>query len=288
MKNYKGVIVAAGYGSRFLPVTKSIPKEMLPLINIPCIEFIVQEMVESGIKDIIFITQRRKKALEDYFDKEVELTDFFSKNNKIKELQLLEKFHDVSFAFIRQKEMKGTGDALLLAKDWIGDSPFIVAYPDDLVFSSKSLSTQIIEIYEKYKKNVLAVMEIDTDVSRYGVVDYSEKIENRVYAIKGIVEKPQKGSEPSRMISIGRYLFTPEIFDKLLEKQKSHQKGEFYLTEGIAILSQEKKVLAYEFEGKRLDTGQPTDYLESILEYAYTQEQYKTVIDNFVKNKVKL
>lgn len=280
----KGLIVAAGYGSRFLPITKTIPKEMLPIINIPALQFIVQEMVEAGIEDIVIITHRKKKALEDYFDKDPELFSFFTKQKKEEALKLI-KPCKANISFIRQQEMKGTGDAVLLAKPWIGDNPFVVAFPDDLVFGKKGLTLQMVEAYQKHQKSILSALKIEGDVSPYGVFDLGQKIEEKTYWLKGIVEKPNLGLQPSQFISVGRYLFTPQIFDKLVEQKKHHQTGEFFLTQGILELAQENQALAYQFEGKRLDTGTPEGYLEAILEYAFSKPSYKQIILDFIKKQ---
>lgn len=278
----KGVIVAAGYGSRFLPVTKTVPKEMLPVINIPSIDFIVNEFLEAGIKEIVIVTHRKKKSLEDYFDRDPELEAFFAREGKNDLLSQIKPV-DARIAFIRQQEMKGTGDAVLAAEAWMGDHPFVVAFPDDLVLGSPGLTAQMVKVYEKHQKSVLSAMEIKGDVSRYGVIDFEKRLDERTCLMRGIVEKPKPGTEPSKLVSIGRYLFTPEIFDRLKACKKDHISGEFFLTDGILELAKEGRAVSYEFTGKRLDTGKPEGYLEATLEYAFTRPELKKMIIDFVK-----
>jgi len=280
----KGVIVAAGYGTRLLPATKTLPKEMLPLVDTPSIDFIIKEFIESGIKDILIITHRKKKALEDYFDRDPELEKVFIENGKIKELEKI-KPYDANIVFTRQKVMNGTGNALLEAESWLSEGPFVMAYPDDIVFSEKPLALQMIEAYQKHQKSILAVMSFPGDVSRYGVIDPFKKLDEKTYQIKGIVEKPKPGEEPSRMISIGRYLFEPSIFEKLKTRLVNHEKGEFYVTEGIEELALEEKVAAYEFTGKRIDTGQAEAFFEAVLEYSLMRPDLKKVLCNFIKER---
>ncbi len=268
--NIKGVIVAAGYGSRFLPVTKTIPKEMLPLIDRPAISFIIDEMLEAGIHDILIITSRRKKVLEDYFDREVELEDIYTREGKHSRLELI-KPPPANIFFVRQQEMKGTGHALLLCEPFTGSDPFVVAYPDDIVFSRTSLSQQLVEVHQQTGKSVLAVKNLPgADVSRYGVIDPGGT-ENPC-PVKRLVEKPQAGKEPSKLVSYGRYLFQPELYDHLRAGLADHQQGEFYHVDAINRLAAQNKVVAYDFEGERLDTGEPLGYLEAICRYALSRE----------------
>ncbi|MCX7829349.1 MAG: sugar phosphate nucleotidyltransferase, partial [Thermanaerothrix sp.] len=204
----KGIIVAAGYGTRFLPVTKTIPKEMLPLINVPSIAFIVDEFVKSGIEDIIIITSRRKKVMEDYFDREVELEAVFEQEGKTDRLRWIKPPAEVRIVFIRQQYMLGTGHALLQVRPFIGDEPCVVAYPDDLHVGEPPLAAQLIEGWRETGCSVMATVYEPGDVSRYGVLDIATDGEH----VRAIVEKPNRGTEPSHEVSIGRYLYTPEFF----------------------------------------------------------------------------
>ena len=284
----KGVILAAGYGTRFLPASKTLPKELFPLIDRPVIDFIISEMVESGIEDILIITSRRKKVLEDYLDREIELEKVLANSpEKLKKIAPA----NANIHFVRQKEMKGTGDALALCESFTSDSPFVVAYPDDLVFSKTPLSRQLIEVYLDSGKSVLAVKNMpNEDVSRYGVVAPDTQIGDNVHKVRSLVEKPAKGTEPSNMVSLGRYLFTPEIFPVIRELLKKPRTGEFYQTEIINVLAQADRVLALDFEGKRYDTGEPLGYLKTIIDYALQDksinEELFSYMNELLKEKV--
>ena len=276
----KGIIIAAGYGTRFLPATKTLPKEMFPIVDTPAIDFIVDEFIDSGIKDILIVTSRRKKVLEDYFDREMELETVFGKENDLKKLDRI-RSKNANFYFIRQSEMLGTGHAILICREFTGNDPFIVAYPDDIVFSEKPLSLQLCDIYEKTGGSVLAVTEIDGDVSRYGVIDYEQP--DGLLKVKNIIEKPAKGEEPSRMISIGRYLFTPDFMESLDEKYKLKNKGEFYPMDSINQLAREGKVFACNYEGERMDIGDKTGYIEAIIKYSLMRTDLKDEIMGLLK-----
>ncbi len=260
----KGIIVAAGYGTRFLPVTKTVPKEMLPLVTKPCIAFIVEEFEASGIEDIVVISSRRKKAMEDYFDREVELESLFLKEGKADKAASVGA-PKARIAFVRQARMQGTGHALLQVKDWLGDEPCVVAYPDDIHFGSPPLSRQLIEAYEKTGCTVLATITDPGDVSRYGVVDPAP---DGIH-VKGFVEKPAKGKEPSHEVSIGRYLYTPEFFRYLEEGWARHSGGEYYHVYALEKLIAQGRVAFATARGKRCDTGEPAGYLEAVLDYAW-------------------
>jgi UTP--glucose-1-phosphate uridylyltransferase len=259
----KGVIVTAGYGTRFLPVTKTIPKEMLPLVTRPSIDFIVEEFAASGITEILFITSRRKKALEDYFDREMELEGVFRAAGDGKKLAMISP-PKVSCYFVRQAEMRGTGNALLLARSFVGAEPFVVAYPDDLHFGETPLARQLIETWEKTGCTVLATLHDPPDINRYGVISIAPD----GLHVTGIVEKPAKGAEPSREASIGRFLYTPDFLDQLAEEWKHHGDGEFFHTPAVLALARRGRVVFRRVEGERLDTGEPAGYLEAIIRYA--------------------
>lgn len=269
----KGIILAAGYGTRFLPVTKTIPKEMLPLINKPSIAFIVEEFIAAGIRDIIIITSRRKKSLEDYFDREMELESVFKAEKNSRKLESI-KPYDANFYFIRQTEMTGSGHALLLAKEIIGQDPCIVAYPDDIVFGETPLSRHMIDMYSETGCCVLAAIHNPPNINRYGVLDLAE--DN--FHVKQIVEKPAPGKEPGKEVSIGRYLYTPEFFKCLEEGWENHKKGEYYHIYALNKMMEQNKVVYCQTEGKRLDTGEPGGYLEAIIEYAKTIPELKEIL----------
>lgn len=268
----KGVIVAAGYGSRFLPATKTVAKELLPLMDRPSISFIVDEFLEAGIEDILIISSRRKKGLEDFFDREIELEQVFRAENKLDKLDKIAppkgRFH-----FVRQQVMKGTGHALLLAEPFVGDDPFVVAYPDDIVLCEPSLSAQLVSVFRQQGLSLLAVQDLSgEDVSRYGVV--APKDNHNPCRVEGLVEKPPPGTEPSSLVSYGRYLFTAELFPMLREEYEQHQGGEYYHVPALNRLAAIDRLAAYTFSGQRLDTGEPLGYLESMCRYALSRPEF--------------
>ena len=285
----KGIIVAAGYGTRFLPVTKTIPKEMIPLVNVPSIQFIVDEFVNSGITDIVIISSRRKKVLEDYFDREVELESVFEREGKKKQLETIAP-PKANIAFVRQQRMMGTGHALLQVKSWIGNDACVVAYPDDLHIGKTPLASQLVKAYDETGCSVLASITEPGDVSRYGVLAISKDGKH----VSGIVEKPAKGSEPSHEVSIGRYLYTPEFFTLLEEGWRAHMEaaekagrvpGEYFHIYALNKLMDAGKVVFCQTEGERLDTGEPAGYLDAVLRYADTVPEFRSVIEKFIASR---
>lgn len=279
----KGVIVAAGYGTRFLPVTKTIPKEMLPLFDKPIIDFILDEFEEAGIKDVIIVTSRRKKVLEDYLDKEVELENYFRENKKVELLNFI-KPRSMNFYFVRQREMKGTGDALLGIKNLISEDAFVVAYPDDVVLSKPGLTKRLIDLYSKTNKNVLAVRVENENLSRFGVI--KPEYDGEFLFVQEIVEKPPVDKAPSNLVSIGRYLFKKELFD-LLQKDFYNYKGggEFYHINAINTMCKNKDVLAFEIDGIMLDTGDLKNYALSFLKYLDFHPEGREILDSFLKRR---
>lgn len=269
----KGLIIAAGYGTRFLPVTKTIPKEMLPILNRPSIDFIIEEFIASGITEIVLLTSRRKKCLDDYFDREMELEGVFAREGNEQKLSLIRPY-DIQLTTVRQTEMRGTGHALLQARSAIGDEPFIVAYPDDLHMGKTPLSRQLISMYEKTGCSVMATLHDPPQLERYGVLELAE---DNLH-VKRIVEKPPKGSEPSREATIGRYLYTPEIFTYLQEGWERHEGGEYYHIYALERLMEQDKVVFAPVEGLRLDTGSPEGYLRTIITYAKQDPKLLEVI----------
>jgi len=275
----KGVILAAGYATRFLPASKTIPKEMFPLIDRPAIDFIVQEMVDSGIQDILLVSSRRKKVMEDYFDREVELTSAFSRSNEFEKLEVIKPIEANIFT-LRQQHMMGTGNALMLVEPFVDNEPFVVAYPDDIVLGEKPLSKQLIETWEKTGNTVLSVQELEEDqLWRYGVIDPDG--DGKIMNVKKMVEKPKHGTAPSRFVSFGRYLYTPELFDALRTSDKSHSsKSEFTQTEAINHMAALGKVSAVKFEGTRYDLGEPLGFLTSAMQIGLQRSEFKdTLLD---------
>jgi UTP--glucose-1-phosphate uridylyltransferase len=279
----KGVIVAAGYGTRFLPVTKTVPKELLPVGTKPAIAYIVDELVASGIRDIIVITSRRKKALEDYFDREIELEELFRREGRLERLASIAP-PEARVAFVRQTEMRGTGHALLQVKSLVGNEVCVVAYPDDLVVGPRPLALQLAEVYERTGKCVMATVHEPGDVSRYGVVEP----DGDGVSVRGFVEKPPAGCEPSHEVSIGRYLYTPDFFELLEEGWRAHTSGEYFHTYALDRLIAAGRVAFSRVEGDRLDTGDPAGYLEAILRDAAANPSLRPVLERFARETLGL
>lgn len=277
----KALIIAAGYGTRFLPVTKSIPKEMLPLITKPAISFVIEELVSSGIKDILIVTSRRKRALEEFLDRDTELETVFKKEGDQAKLDLLDSFSNVNFSFVRQKKMLGTGHAILQARYWIGDEPFMVVYPDDLCVGSPPLSRLMIEQHKKKGKCILATVHDPPLLNRFGVL----KIDQASGRVIDIVEKPEPGKEPSKEASIGRYLYDPEIFHWLAKGWEKHTTGEYYHTYALKKMMDKGKVVHTAISPDQwVDTGTPSGYLRAILRYAMQFPDLKEVVKKETEN----
>jgi len=279
----KGVIIAAGYGTRFLPVTKTIPKEMLPLINKPAIDFIVDEFIKSGIREILIITSRRKKAMDDYFDTEAELEALFKSENNLEKLNAI-KAPEANIFFKRQTKMLGTGHAIMQAEAFIGNEPFIVAYPDDLHFGKVPLVKQLIKKHNETGCSVMSSLHNPPQLERYGVLALAKD----GLHVTDIVEKPAKGKEPSKEASIGRYLFTPDIFKYLEEGWKKHidsnSKGEYFHIYALKKLMDKKKVVFQTIEGERLDIGTPSGFLRAIIKYAKKDSELLAVLKEETKD----
>ena len=273
----KGVILAAGYATRFLPASKTIPKEMFPIIDRPAIDFIVQELVDSGIKDILLVSSRRKKVMEDYFDREIELSSAFYRSNEIEKLEVIKPIEANIFT-LRQQRMMGTGNALMLVEPFVDNQPFVVAYPDDIVIGKTPLSSQLIETWKKTGNTILAVKEMEEDqLARYGVIDPIDS--GKIMKVKNMVEKPLPGTAPSRFVSFGRYLYTPDIFDALRFSDKKHShKSEFTQTESINYLAAQGNVSALQFDGTRYDLGEPLGFLTSAMRIGLQRPELKTVL----------
>lgn len=262
----KGIILTAGYGTRFLPITKTVPKEMLPLGTRPALDYVVQEFIDSGIRDILIINSRRKKILEDYYDREPELEAVFAAEGKTANLRKIQP-PDAQLYFVRQLKMEGTGAAVLLAKEFAGQDACVLAFPDDLHFGQVPLARQLIETYEASGHSVLALEDrpAGEDISRYGVA--AVEAGTSPLKVTGLIEKPPTGQEPSRYISVGRYLITPEVFEVLEDERRTHRGGEFYLTAAFDRLGRQGKLSGCAYTGERLDTGEPLGYYEALVRF---------------------
>ena len=266
----KAVIPAAGFGTRFLPVTKAQPKEMLPIVDTPAIQYIIQEALDSGIEEILIITGRNKRAIEDHFDTSVELEQLLQQQGKNKQLDMVRKLADVKVHFIRQKAPRGLGDAVLCAKAFIGDEPFAVLLGDDIVYNPENpCLKQLIECYDEYQGSVLGAQFVPDDkVSSYGIVS-GKKLSDNLYHVKGLVEKPAVGMALSNLAVLGRYVLTPDVFEKL-ENTKPGAGNEIQLTDALADMETDIYALAY--EGIRYDTGDRLGFLKATVEYALRSE----------------
>ncbi len=275
MKVRKAIIPAAGLGTRFLPATKAQPKEMLPIVDKPTIQYIVEEAIDSGIEDIIIVTGRNKRAIEDHFDKSYELEEELRKKGK---QDLLAQVQDISnlvdIHYIRQKEPKGLGHAIYCAKSFIGNEPFAVLLGDDIVNSEVPCLKQMISIYNEYKTTVLGVQHVpQEDIPKYGIVS-CKQVDDRVYKVKDLVEKPDIEHAPSNIAILGRYIISPHIFD-FLESATPGKGGEIQLTDALKSLISNEAIYAYDFEGKRYDVGNRLGFLEATVEYALTRDDIK-------------
>jgi len=287
VKVRKAIIPAAGLGTRFLPATKAQPKEMLPIVDKPALQYIIEEAVDSGIEEILIITGRNKKSIEDHFDKSVELELELEKSGKLELLEEVRKISDmVNIHYIRQKEPKGLGHAIYCARYFIGNEPFAVLLGDDIVYSQKPCLRQMIDVYNEYRTTILGVQEVsDEDVSKYGIVDIKQ-IEERVYKVKGLVEKPSPKDAPSNMAILGRYIISPEIFG-ILEDTPPGKGGEIQLTDGLITLAQREAMYAYDFEGRRYDVGDKQGFLEATVEYALRNKELREDFLNYLVKVMK-
>ena len=285
MKVRKAIIPAAGLGTRFLPATKAQPKEMLPIVDKPTLQYIIEEAVDSGIEEILIITGRNKKSIEDHFDKSIELELELEAKGKYELLEEVRKISDmVNIHYIRQKEPKGLGHAIYCAKSFIGNEPFAVLLGDDIVHADKPCLKQMIEAYDEYKTSILGVQEVPIeDVCKYGIVE-GKHMDGRVYRVKGLVEKPTVEDAPSNIAILGRYIINPAIFE-ILEHTQPGKGGEIQLTDALKELAQREVMYAYNFEGRRYDVGDKQGYLEATVEFALRRPDLR---DDFLKYLIKI
>ncbi len=277
----KAIIPAAGLGTRFLPVTKAQPKEMLPIVDKPILQYIIEEAILSGIEEILIITGRNKKSIEDHFDKSVELELELKSRGKDELLNLVENIGNmVDIHYIRQKEPKGLGHAIYCARHFIGNEPFAVMLGDDIIDSKIPCLKQLMDIYEKYESVILGVQEVrKEDTNKYGILDI-EKSENNIYKVKALIEKPSIENAPSNIAILGRYILTPKIFD-ILEYLPPGKSNEIQLTDALEILLKENcDIYGYNFDGKRYDVGDKLGFLQATVDFAIKKSELK---DDFLK-----
>lgn len=279
----KAIIPAAGLGTRFLPATKAQPKEMMPIVDKPAIQFIVEEAIASGIEEILIITGRNKRAIEDHFDRSLELELSLKEHGKYDLLELVQEIADVQIHYIRQKETKGLGHAVLCAKQFVGNEPFAVMLGDDIVDAEVPCLEQLISVYNDLGGSVLGVQEVPRDkVSSYGIV-LPKDVKPNVWQAVNLVEKPKVEDAPSNLAVLGRYVLMPEIFD-LLEKTKPGAGNEIQLTDAICELAKTQAVYAYNFQGRRYDIGDKEGFLEATVEQALKRPELR---DKFLEYLVK-
>ncbi|MDU6359218.1 MAG: UTP--glucose-1-phosphate uridylyltransferase GalU [Clostridiales bacterium] len=286
MKIKKAIIPAAGLGTRFLPATKAQPKEMLPIVDKPTIQYIVEEAVASGIEDIVIVTGRTKKSIEDHFDKSVELEMELEKHGKDELLEIARSVSEIAnIYYIRQKEPKGLGHAVLTAKTFIGDEPFAVLLGDDVITSEVPCLKQMMDMYEQYESTILGVQTVAEDqVNKYGIVQGSQ-LADRMYTVENMVEKPKIGEAPSNVAVLGRYIITPAIFP-LLEKQEAGAGGEIQLTDALCKLAEKEKMYAYDFIGRRYDVGSKIGFLQATVDFALDREDLRDEFMTYLKEVV--
>lgn len=283
----KAIIPAAGLGTRFLPATKAQPKEMLPIVDKPTLQYIIEEAIASGIEEILIITGRNKKSIEDHFDKSIELELELEKSGKTEMLEMVRHISDmINIQYIRQKEPRGLGHAILCAKSFIGDEPFAVILGDDIVDSKTPCLKQLLDIYYEYNTTIIGVQKIDrNDVNKYGIIQ-GKYIDENIHLIKDLVEKPDIESAPSNIAILGRYILKPDIF-KILENQKPGKNNEIQLTDALKTLCETQAMYAYEFEGKRYDVGEKFGFLQATVEFALKNKELKDEFLNYLKELVK-
>lgn len=281
----KAIIPAAGLGTRFLPATKAMPKEMLPIVDKPTIQYIVEEAIESGIEDIIIVTGKDKRAIEDHFDSAHLLETRLAESEKFELLNAVQLSSKVDIHYIRQKSPLGLGHAVWTARKFIGDEPFAVLLGDDIIQAETPGLKQLINQFDEQQSSVIGMMEVpENETYRYGIINPAEQM-GKLYRAKGFVEKPRAGTAPSNMAIIGRYVFTPEIF-KYLDQMKVGAGGEIQLTDAIEQLNTIQNVYGYAFEGNRYDVGEKLGFVETTLEFALQRPDLREDLIKFMKTKL--
>lgn len=283
----KAIIPAAGLGTRFLPATKALAKEMLPIVDKPTIQFIVEEARKSGIEDIVVVDGKNKRSIEDHFDSNPELEDNLRDKHKDEMLKLVQETTDINIYFIRQSHPRGLGDAVLTARDFIGDEPFVVMLGDDLNNingDAEPLTKELINSYEETGASTLAVMRVPhEDTAKYGVINPSKEVMPGLYNVTSFVEKPEPKDAPSDLAIIGRYVFTPEVFD-VLAKTKPGKGNEIQLTDAINTLNKTQRVFAHEYKGHRYDVGNKFGWIETNIEYGLKHPETKDELREYIKD----
>jgi UTP--glucose-1-phosphate uridylyltransferase len=287
MRIKKAIIPAAGLGTRFLPATKAQPKEMLPIVDKPSIQYIVEEAIASGIEDIIIVTGRNKRAIEDHFDKSVELELMLSKTGKDDLLHMVQTVSNLADVhYIRQKEPLGLGHAVLCARKFIGNEPFALLLGDDIIASEPPCLKGMLDLYEQVETSVIAVQEVPwSEVDKYGIISPAG-MEREVEFIRDLVEKPERESAPSNLAVIGRYVIEPEIF-AILEHQEPGRGGEIQLTDALRVLNRDKPMAIFRQTGDRYDTGDKLGYIQATIEFALKREELAPALRSYLQELVR-
>lgn len=278
----KAIIPAAGLGTRFLPATKAQPKEMLPIVDKPTIQYIIEEAVEAGIQDIIVVTGRNKRSIEDHFDQSIELELELEKGGKQEMLDMVRGISEMAnIHYIRQKEPRGLGHAILAAQHFIGDEPFAVLLGDDVVISKQPCLGQMLDVFKEYQTSILGVQTVAREVvDKYGIIA-GKQVDDRVYKVNDMVEKPSVEETPSNVAVLGRYIITPEIF-RFLETQDAGKGGEIQLTDALKRLAKEQAMYAYDFKGHRYDVGSKVGFIQANIEFALRREELKEEMKEYL------
>lgn len=289
MKIKKAIIPAAGFGTRFLPATKAVPKEMLPIVDKPTIQYIVEEAVASGIEEILIITNSYKSCIENHFDNSFELEKKLEASGDVEHLEMVKEIADMANIYsVRQKNPRGLGHAVLCAKSFVGDEPFAILLGDDIVVNKngKTATAQLVDVFDQYQGSVVGVQKVaDSQVHKYGVVDPIKNLNERLTTVNGFVEKPKQEEAPSNFAILGRYILTPAIFE-LLETQAPGKGNEIQLTDAIDRLTKLESVYAYDFEGTRYDVGNKTGFLKAQIDFALDREDLHDAMVEILKTTV--
>ncbi len=283
MKVKKAIIPAAGLGTRFLPATKAQPKEMLPIMDKPTIQYIIEEAVEAGIQDIIIVTGRNKRSIEDHFDRSIELELELERGAKLEMLDMVKEISEMAnIHYIRQKEPRGLGHAILAARHFIGDEPFAVLLGDDVVVSKQPCLGQMLDVFREYQTSILGVQTVAREVvDKYGIIA-GKQVDDRVYKVTDMVEKPSLEEAPSNVAVLGRYIITPEIF-RFLETQDAGRGGEIQLTDALKRLAKEQAMYAYDFKGHRYDVGTKAGFIQANIEFALRTDELREEMKDYLK-----
>ncbi len=286
MEVRKAVLPVAGWGTRFLPATKAMPKEMFPIIDKPVIQFIVEELLEAGIENVIFVTGRHKRPIEHHFDINTDLERHLEEAGKEKILKNIREIsHMVNPIYVRQKQQLGLGHAVLTSEPAVGFEPFIVSLGDIILEKGEKVLRDMMDVYNRFGKSVIALFEVpEEEVSKYGIAKVKE-IEDGVYIVEDLIEKPSPEESPTNLAIVGRYIFTPKIFEKLRET-KPGKGGEIQLTDAMKLLLEEEVIYAYRIDGKVYDTGNPVDYLKTVIEFALSREDIGEELFSFLQELI--